>query len=468
MRPTNRRQFLRGLGLTGLASATLPGILSRQARAASGDAPKRLIIVSTGHGTVHEHWKMHPGGEPEDATWETSLTGLAASEWSRSLAPLQPYASRINVFDGLAMCSAERDIPGYRHEKGWIHAWTGASAYFTGSDLFSTAPSLDQLVAAELARDDRLPSLELDVWEGRPICHAGLAQQLPLEPSPRRAYDRLFGLSTSSDPLVAAQGSVLDFASAEHQAIRGRLSTTDRDRLDTHFDLIRQLEARIAGLSEASCPTAPDRGVLTSEEAEYDALFRSMVDVVAAAFSCDFTRVATLSLGDIPSDDFGWGWYLSGDAHNDFAHRIYTDTQASEAMADYVAYHTAQLAYLIGVLEQIPDAAGGSLMDHTLIVFASEMGDGWHGYQNWNALTIGGDWAWQTGRYLHFPDATTSPFSLALPDGSYSSGAGLPHQHLLVSVAQAMGLADDVVGMSELTAKSGERWSLSGGVPGLV
>ena len=282
---TNRRQFLRGLGLTGLASATLPGFMSRRARAASSDSPKRLIIVSTGHGTVHEHWQMHPGGEPEDATWETSLSGLAASEWSRSLAPLQPYADRINVFDGLAMCSAERDIPGYRHEKGWIHAWTGAPAYFTGSDLFGTAPSLDQLVAAELAREDRLPSLELDVWGGRPVCHAGLAQQLPLEADPRRAFDRIFGLSTTNDPLIAAQGSVLDFASAEHQAIRGRLSSADRARLDTHFDLVRQLETRIAGLSEASCPTAPDRGVLTSEEAEYDALFRSMVDVVAAAFS---------------------------------------------------------------------------------------------------------------------------------------------------------------------------------------
>ena len=219
-------------------------------------------------------------------------------------------------------------------------------------------------------------------------------------------------------------------ASAEHQAIRGRLSTTDRDRLDTHFDLIRQLEARIAGLSEASCPTAPDRGVLTSEEAEYDALFRSMVDVVAAAFSCDFTRVATLSLGDLPSDDFGWGWYLSGDAHNDFAHRIFQDDESAQAMSDYTAAHAAQLAYLIGLLESIPDPEGGSLMDHTLIAWGSELGDGWHGYDRWCALTAGGGWHLDTGTYRHWEFGGT-PIALLTGRGRIER-CGLPHQHMLV------------------------------------
>jgi hypothetical protein len=29
------------------------------------------------------------------------------------------------LLDGISMASAELDLPGYRHEKGWVHAWTG-------------------------------------------------------------------------------------------------------------------------------------------------------------------------------------------------------------------------------------------------------------------------------------------------------------------------------------------------------
>ena len=286
------------------------------------------------------------------------------------------------------MATAELDISGYRHEKGWLHAWTGDWVHFTGADLFSTGPSLDQIVAGAIARPDQLPSLELQVEEGRPICHAGHSQQLPLEGDPRAAFDRVFGLLNSTDPLLQAQGSILDFAIEEYKGLRGYLRPADRARLAAHFDLVRQLEQRLVGLSEATCDTGSLLGLAGTSEG-YDALFQSMADLVAAAFSCDLTRVATLSLGDLPSDDFGWGWYLSGDAHNDFAHRIFQDDESAQAMSDYTAAHAAQLAYLIGLLESIPDPEGGSLMDHTLIAWGSELGDGWHGYDRWCALTAG-------------------------------------------------------------------------------
>lgn len=462
---SNRRRFLSALGLAGAGAAVAPGLARRAF--AGGGSPKRLIVLSTGHGTVYDGWKMRPGGRPDGAIWESTLAGLSAAQFSRALAPLHAYRDRLTIFDGLSLATAERDLPGYRHEKGWIHAWTGAPVYFTGADLFSTTPSLDQLVARRISRADRLTSLELQVAEGRPICHGGRAQQLPLEDDPQRAFDRVFGLSTASDPLAAAQGSVLDFARAEHTAIRGTLGKGDRSRLDTHFQLVRQLEKRVQGLTNATCPDMPERASMSVSGEAYDQTFRAMAETIVAAFSCDFTRVATLSMGDIPSEDFGWGQYLSGDAHNDFAHRIHVDPRSAEAMTDYTAHHAGQLAELIALLEAIPDADGGSLMDHTLIVWGSEMGDGWHGFHHWCALTAGGQWAWDTGRYLHFPDETTSPFSLAVPEGGFSRGAGLPHQHLLVSVANAMGLDVDSVGLAEQRTKSGERVALTGGVPGL-
>lgn len=448
----DRRRFLCALGLAG-ATAALP----RPSWAVGQAPPKRLIILSSGHGTPYPHWRMRPRGQGDAGTWREDLNGLAAEDFSRSLAPLHAHRRRLNCLDGLSLATAELDLPGYRHEKGWLHAWTGAFVNFTGSDLFATQPSLDQVVARAIARPDRLPSLELGINGGRPICHAGRAQQMPLEESPRATWDRLFGLGTTSDPLRRAQGSVLDFAKAEHEALRGRLSANDQAKLDTHFELVRQLEQRIQGLSEATCEPAPERGA--DRLAAYNANFDAFTEIIAAAFTCDLTRVATISLGDLPASDIGWGNYLSGDVHNDFAHGIYDDPQAALAMSDYTAHHAAQVARLVTALEAIPEA-GGSVMDSTLIVWGSELGDGWHSLEKYCVSMLGGAWAFSTGRYHHFPWNRTPIVMQAY--GGPTTGAGQPHQHLLVSVAQAMGLSVDHVGMREVRNREGALVNLTG------
>lgn len=456
----NRRQFLASLS-AGAATVAASGAFARKALA-SGQEPKRIIMLSGGHGSIYDLWKMRPQGQGDVGDWKVDLMSLDESDFSRSLTPLFNYRNRLNVVDGLSQVTGELDIGGYRHEKGWIHAWTGAWVSFTGSDLFSTTPSLDQLVAAQIARSDRLPSLELQVNHGRPICHAGLMQQLPLEDDPRKVFDRMFGLANADDPMTRNAGSILDFAMDQYRSLKDRLSSGDQQRLTAHFDLVRQLEERVVGLQTAACDTGSLDNLANTEEG-YDAIFMSMADLIAAAFSCDMTRVATISLGDLPSEDFGWGWYLSGDAHNDFAHRIFDDPTAAEAMSDYVAQHAAQVAYLIGLLEAIPDADSGSLMDHTLIVWGNELGDGWHGYDRYNWLTAGGGWHFEEGVYRHFEFGAT-PVAMLTGQGMVSH-CGLPHQHLLVDCANAMGLGVDHVGISHCQSKDGDYIDLTGGLP---
>ena len=83
----------------------------------------------------------------------------------------------------------------------------------------------------------------------------------------------------------------------------------------------------------------------------------------------------------------------------------------------------------------------------------NELADGWHGYQHYQAVTLGGDWAFKTGRYLKYPYGNT-PVPLIVPEGA-TTGAGVPHQHLLVSVAQAMGLSIDHVGLESRSTPTG-------------
>jgi len=105
-------------------------------------------------------------------------------------------------------------------------------------------------------------------------------------------------------------------------------------------------------------------------------------------------------------------------------------------------------------------------MDNTVIVWGGELGDGWHGYQKYCCLTVGGGWAWQTGRYLKYPFGG-SDIEVLSSGGGWVRG-GLPHHHLLVSVAQAMGLDEDWIGIAEAETRTGARVSLRGGLPGLT
>jgi len=441
----NRRRFLQGLGVGSAALALSPRVFAE----GEGEAPKRLILLSTGHGSVYEHWRMGPGGYFDGR--------LSQMDFSRSYAPLQDIASRTTVIEGLSMASAELDLAGYRHEKGWVHAWTGGWALLNASSVLSTLPSLDQRVAAAIGRSDRLLSLELSIGEGRPTAHAGYAQQLPMEEDPQRVFNRLFG--AGDDPFIGQTGSVLDYALAEFDALAPKLSAIDRERMETHYGLVRQLEQRLVGLAQAGCD-----GPVASSASGYDTLFDAHSELVGAAFACDLTRVVTMSLGDLPTKDFGWG-NGSGDAHMDFAHEIYNRPDAALAMGDYVGHHAKQLARLVQLLESIPDSDGRSVMDNTLIVWSSELADGWHGYENLHAVLVGGDWAWPGDRYLSSPYGEV-PIELIAPGGQRVL-SGLPHQHLLVSVAQAMGLDLNAVGLERLESRAGDRVDVTGPIPGL-
>ena len=228
-----------------------------------------------------------------------------------------------------------------------------------------------------------------------------------------------------------------------------------QQRLNAHFELLSGLARRIEGLAGLNCGELPEP---VSGELSYDQTFDAYSELIGAALACDVTRVVSFSMGEIPTADFGWD-HLTDDVHKGLAHGIYDDPDKHAAMTDYLTMHAGQVARLVSLLESLPDIDGRSVMDNTLILWGSELGDGWHGYQNWCPVLIGGDWAYETGRYLYLPHRT--PIEMLIPTG-YSAASGRPHQHLLVSVARAMGLDLDRVGLDAVWGQTGERVLCSG------
>ena len=472
---TTRRALLRAMGM-GTALLGTGGLALRRALAGPAQAPRRLIVISHCQGWPYEGWKIRPGQAGNSALgpgtpWKVPLFDMARHTFSPILQPLYPHRARLTALDGLSLASAETDIDGYRHAKGWIHAWTGNHTQFDGSVIGARSASIDQLVAANIGRADRLPSLELCIGTpqlgevllgGRPIAHSVNGAPLPMETEASRAWDRTYGAAADPSAAIGAQQAAMSAAHREYRRLSPGLTGEDRAKLDTHFDLLSRLGDRLEGMASLSCPTPPQ----PTDPLSFDDRFDALCDIIAGALSCDITRVVSLSLGDLQTEEFGWDGYTD-DVHVGIAHQMYANPECEAALTDYVRTHAKQVARLVSLLEQTPDIDGRSVMDNTLIVWGSELADGWHGYRHYCPVLIGGDWHFETGWYHYWPHRT--PIELLVPElvspSGYIGWSGLPHQHMLVSVARAMGLDVNAVGLTHADSARGTRIDLRGPLP---
>ena len=457
-----RRDFLTAMGLAS-GSLFLPSLLPRLVRA-DGTAPaKRVVFFFTQHGTWYDGWKMRQAGLAEDQSWEFSLSGLGANQFSDALKPLHAYRNRLLVLDGMAQVSAEADQSGLRHELAQVHALTGANCDLLSGLPLASAPSIDQRIADTIGRSDRWRSLELGVGDP-PISvnYRGKMELLPFELNPRRLYSRIFGgiggsgLS-SREQIQRVHGSVLDKVRARYGALSGKLSAADRRKLETHQGLVRDLEQRVTGLATANCeaPEIPEGG--SGYANDYDAF----VKMVTTAFSCDLTRMVTLHMGQLPQDLVIPG--QAGDLHDEHAHGVYSSATSQQVMTQYTAVHAQQFATLLAALDAVPEG-NGTVLDNTLCVWLGEVADGAHGFEKWPVVMAGGD-AFRMGRYIHWP--STTPFAGWRWDGQLTR-MGVPHQKLLTSICQGMGVSINQMPVTHISGTDGARIDCTGPLDRLV
>lgn len=469
----SRRRFLQALGLGGAGAVFLPSLLRGKAASAGGAAtpPMRLIILYTEHGVPHVNYDMH-GGRDANGKWEYDLTGLAEAEFSECLRPLWRHRNKMLVVDGLSLATAIGDPYGDGHAKGWCSSLTGGIARETFEDVKSNAvhPSLDQIVAKAARQQDPalsdLVSLELGVYQYN--FHAALYREgsvggpvvrVPHEESPQAVYDRLFpnGDGTQPpDPIKVARADVMGSVGDMYSDLVPRLSGDDRAKLEQHRDLIRDMESRIRLLDSLDCgaPTIEDYYWGEVPHAErYVAHTQSFWDLATVALSCGISRVVTMQWGQPPVELIGG----TGDLHHDYAHRSapYLVGEADypnavQVMTNYQALFTGMAAELCDKLDAIPEA-NGTLLDNTIVLMISELSDGGHGHDPLPVVMIGGGNRFRTGRYLHYARETlTTTLASWVSDDEL---IGLPHNHLLVSIAQALGVQTDTIGDPSIQPK---------------
>jgi hypothetical protein len=470
----NRRQLLTALGLTG-AGLFLPSLgWKRNQAKAQSVVPKRLVIFATAHGAVPETWRM-TRDNPGFGNWEYPFDSSDASTFSEILRPLHPHREKLLVIEGLSQMSTLGDYSTNNHNAATQHLLTGAMMV---DDNNAGGPSVDQIIAQQVAIPGRIPSLELSSMAGMAMggfVNSAPSQRTPTSDNPQAVFDRLFPpgstptspgeeppMPTERDLIRGARRSVLDLVADEYEAIAPRLGADDRQRLDQHRQLVRDLELRVGSLAQLNCGAPERTGV--SNNADQPSIIRAQMELAAAALACDLTRVVTIQLPEMYNSEFG---APPGDVHQDYAHQTNSSEEARTQMTNYNRIQADLFAHLLTTLDQYGEG-DGTLLDNTAAVWLTELATGPHDL--WEIpVVIGGSCggAFRVGRYMSYAQDIANP--VENPDWEAHAAHALigpGHNHLLISLMQAMGLENDSIGATSVQTRtaSSQTISLTGGL----
>lgn len=483
----DRRRFLKALGLGALSTVASPlaartlGTPSNVGSVANNVAPPtRIVFFLTPHGHTPLGWNMPIPSGPTDAFAERSLLPLAQTDFSPILQPLYAFRDRLLVVEGLSHTSALADIAQTmvtggdlnNHSVGVANVLTGTRALqIPGSPCTGGALSIDQELALRTIAPGRFGSrvYGFDYMPNStvaPFSFLGPGEATPVVADPATAFADLMGYyvppnggqpQTREAIIASLRPSVLDAVAREYDVLAPQLDLAGQQRLDAHRDLVRQLQASLGASVSATCdPTYSASGAATSQ----------FMQLIKMAFACDLTRVATF-IAQVPQcPDLG---YPADQTFHGYAHASIQGATscgttyspvAAQAMVDLGVYYANFFATLLTELDSVAEGAG-SLLDHTIVVWVTELGTGTHLHHDNFTVIAGGDRIFQSGRYVRYPRTFTNPIAGFAPIGPASN-------RLHVTLLQALGQPDTSFGMTSAVGSDGSFIPMTGPLTELV
>ena len=396
----SRRAILRGAGVT----LALPWLESFAAKAGTVSAeafPKRFGVVFLGCGVNEDHWGSEGNGS------EMKL--------SKSLSPLEPLKSKINVIHGLFNKGA-MGLGIHPPQTGSL--LTGATL-IKGAVLRSGI-SVDQMIANRMGQETLQPSMVLSCEQPITGFHESnyslaysshLSWQTPDSPVPNEMYPSL-----AFDMLFENRGSllnlsILDRVKERAERLTRKISASDNAKLDEYLTSVREVEKRVEGMRKAK-DKADDQAQVKnrpvwSMERPANGLpedlrehAKLMLDLIAIAFQTDKTRVASLLI----SRDLSAMYYPFLEVKQ--AHHGASHANNNDEYERITRWHVSQFAYLASKLDAMPEG-NGTVLDNSCLMFLSNL---WIGRSHDNSrlpmvLAGGLGGTLQTGRTLNYVKA---------------------------------------------------------------
>ncbi|MFT3710358.1 MAG: DUF1552 domain-containing protein [Archangium sp.] len=431
----NRRQLLKAAIGASLASPLFPLL---DARAQVPSMPKRLLLFFTPHGTIYDQWK------PTGADTNFALSPI--------LQPLAAHKSKLVVIDGLKINGDYHPNCALApHPIGTSTLWTGCrvndiETVVPGGNVpvgvWSTGPSIDQVIASRLS-GTTFRSLELGVQTSisqaafRTI-YAGARTAVEPQTDPRAVYASLFsGINADAARLERIRfekQSMIDVHKAELDSMMRRAGAHDRAKLDAHLTALRDLERQLAMNTAGACvapgqPANVDSGAVENRPQVFD----QQASLVAAAFACDLTRVASLQFSN-GHDNVPYPWLGYQGAHHDNLTHDEASPGPRAIRVQICTWYAQKFAVLLDKLAAVREGSG-TMLDNTMVVWGTEVATGAHNFDNVPFIVAGGGAGGvRQGRLLNANNAF--------------------HHRLLVSIAQYMG-QNDITRFGDLDAGNG-------------
>lgn len=363
--------------------------------------PKRFAVLFMGNGVNEAEWGSEGSG--------------AAMKLSKTLSPLEPLKSKINVIHGLFNKMAMG--------QGIHPAQTGqllTGAHIQKGAIIRSGISIDQLLAEHIGQDTEQSSLVLACEQPMTGYHESnfsmaysshISWQTPDSPVPNEVYPSLAWDSLFENRGSLRNLSILDRVMEQTAALSKQVSSTDKTKIDEYLTSVREVEKRVDGMRQSKekaddLAKQKNRPVFTMERPanglpeDFRDHTRLMCDIIAIAFQTDKTRIASLLL----ARDLSALYYPFLEVRE--GHHSASHNNLSDGYERISRFHLSQLAYLATKLDGMQEG-DGTVLDHSCLMWLSNM---WIGRKHDNSrlplvLAGGLGGTLKTGRTLDYLQA---------------------------------------------------------------
>lgn len=378
--PRSRRRFLKGVGVM-LGLPALECMTPLFGSGANQTSPKRLLLISNNLGVLPRHFF------PED-----SGPGYKPSTYLKELAT---FRQDFTVFSGLSHPAV---VGGHSTENCFLTAAPDPTR-----SGFRNSISLDQFAAEKLGRQTRFSTLNLGVnidKANRSLSWTRDGVLLPAEDSPAALFRKMFLQGDAKEIALRLRrlrerGSILDALSDDMHDFQRGLGSGDRERLDQYLTSVRELEERLAISGEWEQKPKPATTAREpkdiADKAKFFPKIQLMFDMARLAFESDSTRIVTLMVDGFATPVFEIDERLrTRDGYHNLSHH----GQSREKLAELEQVDLQQMRHLRDLLTALaatPVAGGSRMLDQTMVLYGSNLGDAnVHNCTNLPILLAGG------------------------------------------------------------------------------
>jgi hypothetical protein len=344
-----------------------------------GKTPVRMAFVYVPNGIMMDGWNLDYDGKLQ--------------QLPRILSPMEPLKEDITLLGNLTHNTGRALLDGAGdHGRCCGSYLTGIQVKKTLVDI-RAGVSCDQIVARQIGKETRFPSLELGLEDARQAgdCDSGYScaytnnlawrsetQPLPPILDPRALFERLFGdgvIRTPEERALRAKErrSILDLVTSDTQKLESSLGPTDRRKLDEYLSSIREVERQIEKAEKDNSQIDPHMSKPYGVPADFSEHFKLMTDMLTIAFQADLTRVATF-LVTREGTSRAYREIGIADGHHPLTHHQ-GRAELMEKVRQINTYHVTQLAEWLKKLKSIREG-DATILDNSMIVYGAGLSDG--------------------------------------------------------------------------------------------